>query len=88
MEEEVKYRKKPVVIDAVQWNGFGKVPVIPEIKKLDPYNESGKVNLGWIPTLEGGHVVTPGDWIVTGVENEKYPCKPGIFAQTYEKVED
>lgn len=42
---------------------------------------------GWIDTLEGGHVVCPGDWIITGVKGEHYPCKPDIFAMTYAKVE-
>ena len=42
---------------------------------------------GWIDTLEGGHIVCPGDWIITGVANEKYPCKPDIFEQTYEPVD-
>ena len=41
---------------------------------------------GWIETLEGGHIVCPGDWIITGVKGEYYPCKPDIFDQTYEKV--
>lgn len=40
-------------------------------------------NHGWIDTLEGGHIVCPGDWVITGVANEFYPCKPDIFAQTY-----
>jgi hypothetical protein len=39
---------------------------------------------GWIDTLEGGHVVCPGDWIITGVKGEYYPCKPDIFDMTYE----
>lgn len=39
---------------------------------------------GWIDTLEGGHIVCPGDWIITGVQGERYPCKPDIFAATYE----
>lgn len=43
---------------------------------------------GWIKTLEGGHIVTPGDWIITGVSGEHYPCKPDIFEKTYEKVEE
>ena len=43
---------------------------------------------GWIDTLEGGHIVCPGDWIITGVKNEKYPCKPDIFTATYDKVEN
>jgi hypothetical protein len=41
---------------------------------------------GWIDTLEGGHTVCPGDWIITGVQGEVYPCKPDIFAVTYEPV--
>lgn len=43
---------------------------------------------GWIDTLEGGHNVCPGDWIITGVAGERYPCKPEIFGATYEPVED
>lgn len=39
---------------------------------------------GWIDTLEGGHIVCPGDWIITGVQGEHYPCKPEIFDATYE----
>jgi len=41
---------------------------------------------GWIDTLEGGHTVCPGDWIITGIKGEYYPCKPDIFDQTYEPV--
>lgn len=41
---------------------------------------------GWIDTLEGGHTVCPGDWIITGVKGERYPCKPDIFAATYEAI--
>ena len=45
-------------------------------------------NHGWIDTLEGGNdgaqVVCPGDWIITGVKGERYPCKPDVFAATYE----
>ena len=43
---------------------------------------------GWIDTLEMGHRVCPGDWIITGVHNERYPCKPDIFEKTYEFVRD
>jgi len=39
---------------------------------------------GFIETLEGGHTVCPGDWIITGVQGERYPCKPDIFEKTYE----
>jgi len=43
--------------------------------------------LGWIETLEGGHIICPGDWIITGVKGEHYPCKPDIFELTYEPVQ-
>jgi hypothetical protein len=43
---------------------------------------------GWIDTVEGGHRVCIGDWIITGVGGEQYPCKPDIFEKTYERVED
>lgn len=39
---------------------------------------------GWIDTLEGGHIVCPGDYIITGIKGERYPCKPDIFEMTYE----
>lgn len=56
------------------------------------YCELPMNNHGWIQTfkgvhLEGGHIVCPGDWIITGVGGEHYPCKPSVFAQTYEKAE-
>jgi len=41
---------------------------------------------GWIDTLEGGHIVCPGDWIITGLQGERYPCKPDIFVATYDAV--
>ena len=43
---------------------------------------------GWMDTLEGGHIVCPGDWIITGVAGERYPCKPDIFDATYDPVND
>lgn len=45
-------------------------------------------NHGWVDTLEGGHIVCPGDWIITGVKGEYYPCKPDIFTLTYEQVQE
>jgi hypothetical protein len=41
---------------------------------------------GWIDTPDGGHVVCPGDWVITGVNGEHYPCKPDVFEATYEEV--
>lgn len=46
-----------------------------------PYN-----NHGWLKTPEGGFKVCPGDWIITGITGEHYPCKPKIFHRTYERV--
>ena len=43
---------------------------------------------GWIDTLEDGHNVCPGDWIITGVQGEMYPCKDEIFRLTYEPADD
>ncbi len=91
-----KYRKKPVVIEAIQWKGHNRFTVIPEVKEYDPYAENDETcrichknmkDHGWISTLEGGHIVCPNDWIITGVQGEKYPCKPDIFEATYELVE-
>ena len=77
----MKYRKKPVVIEATQWFKHGdhpKVTIMPRGRE--------NASKGWIHTLEGGHEVTPGDYIITGVKGEHYPCKPDIFALTYEEV--
>lgn len=43
---------------------------------------------GWVDTLEGGHIVCVGDYIITGIKDEHYPCKPNIFEATYELVEE
>ena len=74
-----KFRKKPIVIEAVQWFKSGDHPAVAALSKS---------NLGIISTLEGPLYVTPGDWIITGVKGENYPCKPDIFKATYERVED
>ncbi len=122
----MKYRKKPVVIDATQWfkNGdhhldYSKIhhgfengelrEFSPEERKKEKWEgdivryyrdpdvrgqskckHCGDImhNHGWIDTLEGGHVVCPGDYIITGIKGEHYPCKSDIFEQTYEKVEE
>lgn len=80
----MKFRKKPVVIEATQWFKVGDHPRV--VLKSDPsrYSDDG---IPWIETLEGGHVVTAGDWIITGVKGEHYPCKPDIFDATYERVD-
>lgn len=114
----MKFRKKPVVIEATQWfmNGdhpkdyeghtaedcgepWGKIhnwegqivrryrhPGVPADKACEKCGHFMEKH-GWIDTLEGGHIVCPGDWIITGVQGEHYPCKPDIFESTYEPVE-
>ena len=88
------FRKKPVVIEATQWFKDGDHPVVVSVPISNEdvvfmAYESG-LNIrsyGWCPTLEGGHIVAPGDWIITGVKGEHYPCKPDIFEATYERVD-
>ena len=77
-----RFRKKPIEVEAVQWMGFADGPHDLGIVPL-----ALPAGLGCIDTLEGGHVVTPGDWIITGIRGERYPCKDEIFRATYEPVE-
>jgi hypothetical protein len=79
----MKFRKKPVVIEATQWFKLHDHPSV--ILKTAPGRHADE-GIPWVETLEGGHIVTPGDWIITGVKGEHYPCKPDIFAMTYEPV--
>ena len=81
-----KFRKKPVVIEAVQWFKEGDHPNVVFMKSMG--GQSWLSDKWAIQTLEGWHVVTPGDWIITGVSNEQYPCKPDIFEKTYEPVNE
>lgn len=89
----MKYKKKPVIIDAFQWTGG------PE-QEDDPEWILNAINIGaaWfenpgtdnvklmIRTLEGIHEATVGDYIIRGIKGEIYPCKPDIFLATYEPV--
>lgn len=85
----MRFRKKPVVIEATQWFKHGDHPAV---MGANPNMICGCVLLGadgnqpHIHTLEGAHIVTVGDWIITGVKGENYPCKPDIFEMTYEAV--
>lgn len=82
-----KYRKKPVVIEAIRWTGKN----LDEIFKLTNANQIDNdflSNILTIPTLEGKMTASEGDYIIKGVKGEIYPCKPDIFDQTYELVED
>lgn len=80
-----KYRKKPVVIEAEQWLGSFSSP---DICDQGQHCESRAPHLPHIHTLEGEMRVNRGDWIITGIKGEKYPCKPDIFEATYERVEE
>lgn len=84
-----KFRKKPVVIEAIRWNGSGSDYV--EIKEMDGANGGGSIDIRdgalYIETLEGSMRADVGDWIIRGVKGELYPCKPDIFAATYELVQ-
>lgn len=79
------YRKKPVVIDAVQWTGDNFDEVYEFTNETCLWDEGG---LGLIiPTLEGDHLARIGDFIIKGVHGEFYPCKPDIFEKTYEPMD-
>lgn len=93
------YRKKPILIQAYQWKEVS--PFVEGVTRdvdyyrhpdLDGKHQCQHCNRimhdhGWIDTLEGGHIVCPGDWVITGIKGEKYPCKPDIFDATYELAE-
>lgn len=80
----MKFRKKPVVIEAVQYTGQNHE----KISKFNGIDYSGKPQFIIISTLEGDHAANPGDWIIKGIRGEFYPCKADIFEATYEKIED
>ncbi len=120
----MKFRKRPVVIEATQWFKNGDHPddykadrtgfcdgelidypgeharlqgweggIVRYFRRPDVPDESACRECGltmhvhgWIDTKEGGHIVCPGDFIITGVHGEHYPCKPDIFAETYDPV--
>ena len=95
----MKYRKKPIVIDAIIWNGnnlkevmnfvnseFRYEPLTNYVTKKFTYSTMD--NDLRIVTLEGLMKASIGDYIIKGVNGEYYPCKPDIFEKTYEKVDD
>lgn len=95
-----RYRKKPVVVEALQWQGID-TPISTLEKWMGRKLKAGDLRPGAafltqasghlflnICTLEGQMVAEPGDWIIKGVAGEFYPCKPEIFAVTYEEATD
>ena len=79
----MKYRKKPVVIEAVQWTGY--FPAITDFCSKAFLSITDMQYL-MIPTLEGVMMANIGDYIIKGVEGEFYPCKERIFISTYEAL--
>ena len=96
----MKFRKRPVVIDAEQltWSNWSVICDFAGVGKLEnskpegtdtdlegnPLPDGGPGLL--VPTLEGLALASPGDWIIQGIKGELYPCKPDIFEETYEAV--
>lgn len=92
----IKARKKPVIIECVQWTGNNKEEIEKFCGKeckfeLDTHAyDAGVAPPRWdlkIHTLEGDHFSLEGDYIIKGIKGEFYPCKPDVFAKTYEIVE-
>lgn len=90
-----KYRKRPVVIEAIQWDGLNLSEVksfVGDACKYDYYDagyQAGVVSPSvdlFIHTLEGDMKCSKGDYIIKGVHGEFYPCKPDIFEKTYEPM--
>lgn len=87
-----KYIKKPITIEASRWFKNGDHEHVQPftntsrrlVNKCEQCDEMLK-NHGQIDTLEGVHIVCPGDWIITGIKGEHYPCKPNIFEASYDK---
>lgn len=90
----MKFRKKPVIIEAMQWQP-GRYPEWANLTSWlvvehcdfvypEPVEASTLIT---ILTIEGAMTARPGDWIIRGVKGEFYPCKPDIFEATYEAVE-
>lgn len=92
----MKFRKKPVVIDAIQWDGIHGPSTAEIFEAFGSANEDGSLrffinpgpNTLSVNTLEGTMIASPGDYIIKGVKGEFYPCKPDIFEATYERVEE
>jgi|LSQX01.3.fsa_nt_gb hypothetical protein len=89
-----KYRKKPVVVDAEVYregmeDGFDTIgeAIVSGLNSESYKNPVSFKGVPYIQTLEGKHYISEGDYIITGVAGERYPCKPDIFEQTYEAVE-
>jgi hypothetical protein len=79
------YRKKPVVIQALKWDGENQTEIMNFCKSCY-FTSHGKVKDLFIETLEGDMQASIGDYIIRGVKGEFYACKPDVFELTYETV--
>ena len=91
LQEAREWRKKPVVIQAVQWTGNNRDELLafldddkPHLIAMDGFRNGDPAPWCIIKTLEGEHIASIDDWIIKGVKGEFYPCKPDIFQATYE----
>jgi hypothetical protein len=82
----MKFRKKPVVIEAIQWDGANYSEIEAFVGIEGAFNGETEPPTWQIITKEGTMTANRGDWIIKGVKGEFYPCKPDIFAATYELV--
>ena len=88
----MRFRKKPVVIEAVRWKGDNKQEIsdfVGDAVRFGMAGEGAQVTDQWltIRTLEGDMTANIGDYVIKGVKGEFYPCKPDIFEQTYEPAD-
>lgn len=82
----MRFRKKPVVIDAIRFSGTNHDKIQKFMGLGGFVMKSAFVEFVFIDTYEGQMRASPGDWIIRGVKGEYYPCKPDIFKETYERV--
>ena len=83
-----KYRKKPVEVEAFRLRPGMALGEFPDWAKDTAARRMIEDGPFFIDTLEGTMVANDGDWVIRGVKGELYPCKPDVFAMTYEEVED
>tara|TARA_Y100000310_G_C20401745_1_gene677739 strand:+ start:282 stop:650 length:369 start_codon:yes stop_codon:yes gene_type:complete len=87
-----KYRKKPIIVEAQQWDGTAERGITIESWAMDGsiecHTSFDQPPSLFCKTLEGNMYASPGDFIIRGIQGEFYPCKPDIFAATYEEVPD
>lgn len=83
------YRKKPIVIEAMQLNMRNRDKILDFAKGYITLKwDDGYLVGAYVQTLEGCMYATYGDYIIRGVNGEYYPCKPSVFEKTYELAED